>query len=54
MYALLAEFVKSKRSKADDGEEGAKRQSRAAFSAMFAKNWLLAGESSAAEETEPS
>ena len=51
---MLAEFVKSKRSKADDCGEGLKRQSRAAFSAMLAKNWLLAGESSAAEETEPS
>jgi len=51
---MLPEFVKSKRSKADELDEGAKRHSRAACNAMFAKNWLLAGESSAAEETEPS
>jgi hypothetical protein len=46
--------VKSKRSKAEERDEGAKRHSRTAFNAMFAKNGLLAGESSAAEETEPS
>jgi hypothetical protein len=36
----------------DDG--GAKRQSRAAFRAAAAKNWLGAGLASSAEETEPS
>lgn len=35
-------------------DEGANRQSRAALNAMFAKNWLLAGESSSADDTEPS
>jgi hypothetical protein len=51
---VLSVGVKSKRSSADEVAEGAKRQSRAAFSARFAKNSLLAGESSAADDTEPS
>jgi hypothetical protein len=46
--------VKSKRSKADAFAEGAKRQSRAAFRARFAKNWLLAGEFRSADLTVPS
>jgi len=51
---VLPELVKSKRSSADVAPDGAKRQSRAAFSARSAKNWLLAGESSAVDDTEPS
>ena len=52
--ALVLLFVKSNRSNADDAEEGANRHCCAAFSAKFAKNWLTAGESSSAEETDPS
>jgi len=51
---LLPELVKSNRNNAEGALDGANRQSRAAFKAMFAKNWLLAGESSSADETEPS
>jgi hypothetical protein len=51
---VLPEFVKSKRTRADVFPDGANRQSRAAFNARFAKNWLLAPESSAAADTEPS
>ena len=50
---MLPKFVKSKRNSAEVFPDGANRQSRAAFNARFAKNWLLAAESSAVDETEP-
>ena len=47
-------LVKSNRIRAEAPAEGANCHCRAALSARFAKNWLGAGESRSADETEPS